>query len=105
MTNTFFRAAVALLAPLVFVATAEASSPKAWDDFRADIRAKCAAASKRHLIKDIRVQVDPFGSESYGLALVSGFERHATTRSQYICVVGKRSGKVEFGSATEYYVK
>ena len=105
MTSRLFGAAVLALASILAAASAEASSPGAWDAFRADIRAKCAAASKRHLIKDIRVQVDPFGSESYGLALLSGFERHATTRSQYICVVGKRSGNVEFGGATEYYVK
>ena len=105
MNNGLLGAAVALLALFAVARTAEASSPAAWDEFRAGIRAKCVAAAKRHLTRGIHVRVDPFGSESYGLALVTGYERHSTTPSQYLCVVGKRSGKAEIGGATEYYVK
>ena len=76
---------------------AMASSSDAWEALRASVRAKCLAAAGPHL-KRIRISVDPFGSESYGLALVTGFESGAGAPSRRICVVGKRSGKAELGA-------
>ena len=105
MAGKLLGRAAAWVAWMSIVASAQASSPAAWDSFRADIRAKCVAAGKRHLLTQVKAEVDPFGSESYGLAIVSGLDAHSPTRSRFICVVGKRSGKAELGGELQYYVK
>ena len=105
MNARFFGRAAALAAGISIVGAAHASSPAAWDAFRADIRAKCVAAGKRHLLTQVKAEVDPFGSESYGLAIVSGLDANSPTRSRFLCVVGKRSGKAELGGELQYYVK
>jgi hypothetical protein len=60
------------------------------------VRAKCLSAASPHM-KRIKISVDPFGSESYGLALVTGYEGGAKEPSRRICVVGKRGGRAELG--------
>ena len=74
-----------------------ASSNDSWEALRASVRAKCLASASGDM-KRIKISVDPFGSESYGLALVTGYESGATAPSRRICIVGKRSGKAELGN-------
>ena len=77
---------------------AHASSDDAWAEFAADVKAKCIEAAKPSF-KTGNVAVDPFGSESFGLAVVSG-ELKSTKGQQaaVICVYDKKTKKVEIGS-------
>jgi hypothetical protein len=88
--------AAAALAALPIAASA--SSPDAWAEFNEDMKTKCAAAAKEEF-RRVQVVVDPTGSETYGMALVYGRLKGETkARGSAICVMDKKSGKVEFGT-------
>ncbi len=84
---------------LVFLTAggAQASSDEAWKEFAADVEAKCRQAAAAS-IADARAVVDPFGSEHYGLALVTGRPKGANGFVTHICVYDKQSKAVEIGS-------
>nr|WP_275791048.1 hypothetical protein [Rhizobium gei] len=63
---------------------------------RADVAEKCLAAAAGSIEKP-RVVVDPFGSQSFGLALVSGKPQGAKGRITQICVYNKQTKTVELG--------
>jgi hypothetical protein len=95
-------AVVAMAGAGVFaVRHAYADGEDSWDEFRADVEAKCleaATAETGLFTQDAGATVDPFGSESYGLALIEGPARGAedvTIRS--ICVYDKTDKAVEIG--------
>jgi hypothetical protein len=80
---------------------AQAASEAAWAEFRANVETAC-----RDLVKDQvsepRMIVDPFGSSSYGLALVTGTPKGGDTKNAngeagFICVYDKTSGRAEIG--------
>jgi hypothetical protein len=73
-----------------------ASSPDAWDAFRQEVAAACIAAAAR-LIENAAADVDPFGSESYGLALVHGKAKGSDSEIRAICVFDKKTKAVELG--------
>ncbi|MGQ5523402.1 hypothetical protein ACUHMQ_09085 [Chitinimonas sp. PSY-7] len=77
-------------------ATANASSSDGWAEFRQDVTKACIAATKDQ-IKKPKVTVDPFGSESYGLALVQGQSAHSKDVLSIICVYDKKTKKTEIG--------
>ncbi|MDK1375625.1 MULTISPECIES: hypothetical protein [unclassified Sinorhizobium] len=74
---------------------AHASSGDAWEEFRADVSAKCIAAAES--LEDVSAIVDPFGTESYGVALVSGKPKGGDGNVTQICVYDKRTKAVELG--------
>lgn len=76
---------------------AAASSDDAWQEFVADVQAKCLAATES-MIEQAKVAVDPFGSENYGLAIVSGKAKGADATISHICVYDKKAKTVEVGS-------
>lgn len=76
------------------VPQAFASSDDAWDEFRNDVEQACTkAAAKTMKIEDIKV--DPFGSETFGFAIISGFEKGSKTEQQIVCVYDKKAKTVE----------
>ncbi|NLS02767.1 hypothetical protein HGP14_05195 [Rhizobium sp. P32RR-XVIII] len=77
--------------------SAVASSDDAWKEFAADVEAKCKEAAAPS-VADARAVVDPFGSEHYGLALVTGRPKGANGFVTHICVYDKRSKAAEIGS-------
>ncbi|WP_205910417.1 hypothetical protein [Rhizobium sp. FKL33] len=92
--NILFLAAAATLAlPMA----ASASSPDAWAEFNETVKTKCAEAAKAEF-RRVDVVVDPTGSESYGLALVHGRLKTEKARGAVLCVVDKKTGKVEIGT-------
>ncbi|WP_117190588.1 hypothetical protein [Rhizobium terrae] len=96
----------ALLAASGFT-VAHASSDDAWSGFRAEVSKACIAAAKG-LIQNGKALVDPFGSENYGLAVVSGRAAGAKATVSTICVFDKKTKKAEIGgeiSAGELLVK
>ncbi len=80
----------------VVSATANASSSDGWTEFRQDVTKACIAVTKDQ-IKKPKVTVDPFGSESYGLALVQGQSAHSKDVLSIICVYDKKTKKTEIG--------
>jgi len=88
------RTLIALLATLSLAAPALASSDEAWNDFRKDVEETCKA-----LVQDpgeITVEVNPFGSESYGAAIVTVSAEAGTDRM--VCIYAKETGKAELTS-------
>lgn len=79
---------------LAIPGVASASSPAAWEEFRADVAAKCLAAAQASGMKQPEVLVHPLGTETYGLAVLrEGADKR-------ICVYGKQTKKVELTPAT-----
>jgi hypothetical protein len=89
---------VLLAAWVMGIATlpAFASSPDAWDAFRQEVAAAYIAAAAP-LIENAAADVDPFGSESYGLALVHGKAKGSDSEIRAICVFDKKTKAVELG--------
>ncbi|HEV7319525.1 MAG TPA: hypothetical protein VGO04_13075 [Ensifer sp.] len=83
--------AVAALA----ASSAAASSGDAWETFRAEVSKKCLAAANS--LQKASVVVDPFGSESFGLALVIGTPKGSKSAVTQICVFDKQKKTVELG--------
>lgn len=94
---------IRLLSTVCLLATAgaaQASSDDAWKQFAADVEAGCKKAAEA-MIEKPRAVVDPFGSEHYGLALVTGKPKGAKGRITHICVYDKQKKTVELGSELE----
>lgn len=79
-----------------------ASSDEAWALFAADVEQGCLDATKDSL-SDAKAVVDPFGSQSFGLALVTG-KSTGGAASTIICVFDKQSKAVEIGGELEVIV-
>ncbi|MGE0151001.1 MAG: hypothetical protein AB7R90_00180 [Reyranellaceae bacterium] len=65
---------------------APASSPDAWDRFRAELVQACAAKAG---MPQPKVTVAPQGTASYGVALLSGEAGAGTERKTVVCVARK----------------
>jgi hypothetical protein len=93
--------AMASLMPVL----ALASSDDAWEEMRADMTKKCVAAAADS-IEAPRAVVDPFGAQTYGLALIIGQPKGAEGTVTHICVYDKRAKTVELGGElTEEMIK
>lgn len=88
-------ASTALAIPLALAVTgcASASSPDAWEAYRVAVAEQCAAAAD---LDDAVVAVDPFGTQSYGLASVTGQSADEGGEVTVVCIVRKTpDGPVE----------
>jgi hypothetical protein len=99
LQETFFmkRQCAAILLAGLFAHPAMASSDDAWKQFVSEVQAKCLGATA-DMIENGKVVVDPFGSQSYGLAIVSGKAKGAEAQISHICVYDKVTKNVEVGS-------
>jgi len=81
-----------ILLAVLAASPAYASSEEAWEQFRADVEAACTALAPTE--GETAIEVNPFGSESYGAALLittlpdGGADR-------YVCIYDKKAGKAE----------
>ena len=80
-SGIFVVAGIATLA-----ASAFASSPDAWDRFRAELVQACLAEAR---LEDARVLVAPEGTASYGVALLSSEPAADGKRHSVVCVARK----------------
>lgn len=101
MSSRFYgqrrRAAVcigALAGALLTAGTATAASEEAWDEFRADVRTACLAKGQ-DLIETPAIVVDPFGSDTYGYALMTGMEKGSANVRSVVCVFDKQAKTAE----------
>jgi hypothetical protein len=85
---------LAIVAFCVATAPALASSEDAWKELRAKVSKSCEKAVAGRLEK-AQIDVDPFGSDSYGVAIARGVSTDAKAPRVIVCVFDKRSGKVE----------
>lgn len=81
---------------LPLASSALASSGDAWDEFAKDVAAKCTALADGR-IEQPKVVVDPFGTESYGVAILTGKAVGADGVVSSICVYDKKSQAAEIG--------
>jgi hypothetical protein len=79
---------------------AQASSGDAWKDFANEVQGKCEIAA-RDQIEFPHAVVDPFGSEHFGMALVTGKPKGANGFVSYFCVYDKTTNRVELGTELE----
>lgn len=86
--------AVLVLASLP--ATALASSEEAWEDFREAVRTSCRALVDRRNADRVTIETSPFGSETYGAALVT-VERDGGVE-RMICVYDKATKRAELAA-------
>lgn len=89
-------AAIVILTASLLPTAVLASTDDAWEALRADVSAKCLEAAAGSMEAPQAV-VDPFGSESFGLALISGKPKGAEGRISQICVYNKQTKAVELG--------
>ncbi|MCW5714038.1 MAG: hypothetical protein KIT43_05955 [Bauldia sp.] len=87
-------AALALL--IAGVVQSRAATEAEWQAFRADVEAKCLAAADG-LFETATAIVDPFGSQTYGMALIRGRARGADVSIMAICVYDKVTQVAEIG--------
>ncbi len=88
-----------VLAALVLSAAtpAFASSDDAWAEFATKVEEGCLGATSE-ILSDAEIVVDPFGSENYGLAVITGKVNGETISTKsIICVFDKKTEKVEIG--------
>jgi len=94
-----------LAASVVLGSTASASSDGAWAEFAAAVDKACVKAASGQIEKG-RTVVDPYGSEKYGLAIVTGRPSGVPKNKKLadisvICVYDKKTKAAEVGGEIE----
>ena len=90
-----YKAAAVVL--LLSTGSPLAASSDAWQEFAATVQEKCLAAAES-VIEAPQAVVDPYGSERFGLAIVTGKAKGADTTISHICVMDKETQAAELGS-------
>lgn len=94
---------LSIVSLLIVVATPTfAASGDAWAEFAKEVEQGCLTATSG-IIKDGSATVDPFGSESYGMAIVTGEVAPDVTKS-ILCVFDKKTKAVEIGGELDIAV-
>jgi hypothetical protein len=83
-------------AALAAMPAARSATPEAWNEFQQAVAAACLAKAEP-LFETAEATVDPFGSESFGLALIQGKARGADAEIAAICVYDKVTREAEIG--------
>ncbi|RNF36421.1 hypothetical protein [Paracoccus methylarcula] len=91
------RIAAILLAGGMIAGAAFASSDEAWEEFREQVRDSCAELAEAPEGGEVTIEVNPFGSESYGLAMVT-VAYPGDAHDRMICVMDKAIGKAELSA-------
>lgn len=90
---------LALMAGIVLVNTAQASSDAAWADFKANVQQACTTKAKADRTPYDRVVVDDFGTSSHGIALLVDDNAPLTGQTRVVtCLMNKQTKAVELGS-------
>lgn len=82
---------------LGMIVPASASSGGAWQAMRDKLHTGCVSRATAMGLRRIEVNVDPFGSQSYGIAILT---KRGASRKQnvaYVCVMDKKRGAFEIG--------
>ena len=68
------------------------ASPEAWEQFRTDVERACLALAVS--LDEPKIFVNPFGTESYGVAMLIVAEKGGGGET-YACVYEKRTKRAE----------
>jgi hypothetical protein len=90
------RLAMAACWLTVGVVSARASSDAAWKDFAADVESRCRTEISK-VLRNPKIDVDPFGSPSYGVAIGRGMAIGGKSKKAIVCIYDKKSKTVEIG--------
>ena len=85
---------LALLALPLAAPMALASSPDAWEAFRADVEKSCLA-SLPEALGTPTVFVEPTGTQSFGIATIEGLSPDSKSQITYVCIYDKQKQTVE----------
>lgn len=98
---TFMSCTTLLLGACLLAAPAHASSDDAWQAMRDKLRQGCLAQAKTMGLGEMDVTIDPFGSKSYALAILtrrpSAKQRGVRPSIASVCLMDKASGRIEIG--------
>jgi len=86
--------ALALAVPATAIAAQNTMAP---DPFSQQVEQKCTEAVG-DLFRKPMIAVDPSGTQSYGVAIVYGRAKELKGPGAVICVVDRKTGKVEVGT-------
>ena len=89
---------IAIVLGTALAHTAHASSDEAWARFAKNVKASCLKAAGANITKPTII-VDSTGSESFGLAIITG--KSGGYKASFICVYDKKTGATELGSELE----
>ena len=83
------------LVPLTLSAPlAHASSPDAWEEFRAAVEESCLARLPEALGTPT-IFVEPTGTESFGIAAIEGLSPESKSQITYVCIYDKQKKTAE----------
>jgi len=85
---------LAVLSLALAAPAAHASSPDAWEEFRADVEKSCLA-SLPEALGTPTVFVEPTGTQSFGIVAVEGLSPEAKSQITYVCIYDKEKKTVE----------
>lgn len=91
----------AFLTVIATAQVAQASGGDAWKEFREDVEKACRKATKDVIDAQV-VQVDPFGSESYGFAVLVGPEASTDKLRLVACAYDKQTQQAEVSGAFDW---
>jgi hypothetical protein len=86
-----------LLISFSVIACASASSGDAWQAMRDRVRAGCLAKAISMDLGKVDVVVDPFGTQSYGAAVLIQRRTAKIQNLAYVCIMDKKTGVFEVG--------
>lgn len=75
----------------------QAASGDAWEEFAQDVQQACLSAALGTVAVS-SIQVDPYGSESYGFAVMVGVEAGTSNERLVACAYDKATQKAEISS-------
>jgi hypothetical protein len=92
-----WKISLGIVIGLGMIAPASASSGDAWQAMRDKLRAGCASKATSISLERIEINVDPFGSQSYGVAVLTKRGGRKRQIVAYVCVMDKKTGAFEIG--------
>lgn len=94
---THSRMILPLLAALAIPSGAAlASSDEAWEEFRAAVRDSCRALVEAPEGTDVAIEVNPYGSEDFGAALIEVRTAEAPdTPDRMVCIYDKQGHEAQ----------
>jgi hypothetical protein len=91
------RTGLILAFGLTAIMPASASSGDAWQAMRVKVRAGCLAKASAMSLGKVEVNVDPFGTQNYGTAILIKRGSPRKPHLAYVCVMDKQTGEFELG--------
>lgn len=97
MQGTCVHLCLRLAIGLSLIAPAAASSGDAWQRMREKVRSGCLLKASAVGTGNVEILVDPFGTPSFGAAILI---KRGTPKAQsiaWICIMDKKTGTFELG--------